>query len=135
MAYPKGTIASCSCCSSERVGPTQKGKGGVVPFQTAQTWLSGVAAPGVEVGLLSLEGPVVTLAAGGSHLAVVWHRALPHDDGEQLLSYAIYDVPSRQRVSEGRLPLSPGTCLTWLGFSQAGPLATYDSKVWALAQL
>lgn len=107
----------------------------MVPSQSVQTWWSGVPAPGVEVGLVSLEGAVVTLAAGGSRLAVVWHRALPHDDGEQLLSYAIYDVPSRQRVSGGRLPLSPGTCLTWLGFSQAGLLATYDSKVWALSGL
>lgn len=29
----------------------------------------------------------------------------------------------------GRLPLTPGSCLTWFGFSEEGHLSAFDSKV------
>lgn len=30
---------------------------------------------------------------------------------------------------KGRLPLTPGSQLTWFGFSEEGQLSSYDSKV------
>jgi chromosome transmission fidelity protein 4 len=79
--------------------------------------------------VVTLEGAVVSLAGEGSHLAVVWHRASPTDEGDQLLSFAVYDLPTRQQIAGGPLPLSPASSLSWLGFSQAGPAASFDSKV------
>lgn len=39
---------------------------------------------------------------------------------------------ARMQVAAGRLPLAPGSVLTWLGFTDAGALAAYDSEVAAL---
>lgn len=31
---------------------------------------------------------------------------------------------------QGKLPLTPGSSLTWFGFSEEGQLSSFDSKVW-----
>ena len=36
------------------------------------------------------------------------------------------------QVTAGRLPLTAGATLTWLGFSDRGTLAAYDSEVGAV---
>eukprot|EP00884_Botryococcus_braunii_P012555 jgi/Botrbrau1/212/Bobra.0022s0192.1 len=83
---------------------------------------------GLEMEVGTLEGSAVSLAADGAQLAVVWHRGSPTDEGDQQLAFAIYALPSFQQLAGGALPVSPASTLTWLGFSQAGPLASYDSK-------
>ena len=40
----------------------------------------------------------------------------------------IYDVATQQELASGPLPLIPGSNLSWLGFSEEGVLASYDSE-------
>ena len=76
-----------------------------------------------------MTGPVVTLAAKGDQLAVVWHGTSPPNASDQSLKFAIYNANHRSLVAEGCLPLSSGSTLTWLAFTEELLLASFDSKV------
>lgn len=47
----------------------------------------------------------------------------------QMLEFRVFNVSNGTQPLKGRLPLSPGSSLTWFGFSEEGQLASYDSKV------
>ncbi|GAQ80939.1 hypothetical protein KFL_000660340 [Klebsormidium nitens] len=87
---------------------------------------------GVQRFVASLSGPVVSLAAHESRLAVVTHAGAPLPDGSQVLEVAQWDIGSHAlcgpRGAPLRLALSPKATLTWLGFTEEGQLATYDSQ-------
>jgi hypothetical protein len=53
----------------------------------------------------------------------------------QILEFLTFDMRKKRQTQAGRLPLSPGATLTWLGFSEAGCLSTYDSEAWLLDPL
>ena len=48
---------------------------------------------------MTLQGPVVALAAQGHLLAAVWHSASPSNTDDQCLHYAVFDVSQQQQVS------------------------------------
>ena len=77
----------------------------------------------------SLPGRPVAVAAQGTLLAAVWHAGMPAAEGDQCLAYCVCDMATQASLHSGPLPLSAGTSLTWLGFSEEGLLAAYDSKV------
>jgi len=77
----------------------------------------------------SLAGPVVALAGNGDHLAVVSHASTPLPSGDQVLEFMLLNVRNQKRLLAGRLPLSPASTLTWLGFTEAGSLSSCDSQV------
>ena len=60
---------------------------------------------------------------------MVWHSGMPAQDGHQSLAYSVYRVDAQELVQSGTLCLSPLSSLTWIGFSEEGMLATYDSLV------
>ena len=41
----------------------------------------------------------------------------------------VLNVADRSKVMGGMLPISPGSQLAWVGFSETGILSSYDSKV------
>ena len=41
----------------------------------------------------------------------------------------VLNVADRTKVMGGMLPISPGSQLAWVGFSETGILSSYDSKV------
>lgn len=90
---------------------------------------------GLQIGLRSLPGPVVTLCAQGNLLAVVWHSGFGLDTGESHLEFAVFDVNYKTQISNGQLPLSAGTELRWIGFSEQGQLSTWDSEVGLISRL
>lgn len=47
----------------------------------------------------------------------------------QMLEFRILNVSSAAQLTRGRLPLTPGSCLSWFGFSEEGQLGSFDSKV------
>lgn len=47
----------------------------------------------------------------------------------QMLEFRVLNVLHGTQSLRGRLPLTPGSCLTWFGFSDEGQLSSYDSKV------
>lgn len=104
--------------------------------------------------IISLDGPVVTLAGFKDELAVVTHSSpsLPSDEQVnllkkgtsiqlvghvpnnsifflQMLEFRVLNIRNAAQQLRGRLPLTPGSCLTWFGFSEEGQLSAYDSKV------
>jgi hypothetical protein len=82
---------------------------------------------GSQTHLLTLPGAPVALAASGHALAAAWHAGPPASSGDQCLRYALYDVAEQRQLHAGPLPLSPGATLAWLGFTEEGQLASYDS--------
>lgn len=47
----------------------------------------------------------------------------------QMLEFMAFNIPRGTQLLQGRLPLSPGSSLSWFGFSEEGQLCSYDSKV------
>lgn len=47
----------------------------------------------------------------------------------QMLEFRILNISNGTQLLRGRLPLTPGSHLTWFGFSEEGKLSSYDSKV------
>lgn len=84
---------------------------------------------GLQISVVSLAGPPVTLAARDNWLAVVWNGSPSPVPGDYSLRFAIYDVNFRVQLQEGHLPLSPASTLVWLGFTESGLLAAFDSEV------
>jgi len=76
-----------------------------------------------------MAGRPVALAAQDDQLAVVWHGGMPAADGEQSLRCSVYRVSTQSVVSSGALYLSARSHLSWLGFSETGLLAAYDTQV------
>ncbi|ONI08991.1 hypothetical protein PRUPE_5G211000 [Prunus persica] len=83
---------------------------------------------GLQRHVLSLDGPVVTASGFMDELAIVTHASecLPSD--EQMLEYRVLNITNGSQPLRGRLPLTPGSHLTWFGFSEEGQLSSYDSK-------
>ncbi|KAL5725663.1 hypothetical protein ACHQM5_008782 [Ranunculus cassubicifolius] len=76
---------------------------------------------------LSLDGPVLTAAGLKDELAVVTHASVfPSDD--QILEFKVFNISNGTQPRGGRLPLTPGSRLSWFGFSEEGQLSSYDSK-------
>lgn len=83
---------------------------------------------GVTKHIFSVDGAIVSMAAHEQFLIVAYHMG-PPSGTEQCLGFILFDVDNRKMLSKGRLPVSPGSELAWIGFSEDGLPATYDSKV------
>lgn len=46
-----------------------------------------------------------------------------------MLEFRVFNMAKGTEPLKGRLPLTPGSQLTWFGFSEEGQLSSYDSKV------
>ncbi|KAH7291609.1 hypothetical protein KP509_29G024200 [Ceratopteris richardii] len=101
---------------------------GWVAAATTSNYLRIFSEGGLQVAVLSLEGPIVTMVGHQELLAVATHAALPFTCGQQIIKFMVLNLNERVITMEGCLPLSPGSYLTWLGFSEAGKLSFYDSK-------
>lgn len=79
----------------------------------------------LQTYVASLDGPVVTASGFGDEIAVVTHSfpSLPSD--EQILEFSVFNVSNRIQPLRGRLPLTPGSHLTWFGFSEEGQLSSF----------
>ncbi|KNC55775.1 transducin/WD-40 repeat family protein [Thecamonas trahens ATCC 50062] len=76
---------------------------------------------GLPLGVLALAGAPIAVAGAGDALAVVYAAA------SGSLRYTVYSVETASATDGGDLPLSPGSTLTWIGFSDIGELVTTDS--------
>ncbi|KAE8733457.1 Transducin family protein / WD-40 repeat family protein isoform 2 [Hibiscus syriacus] len=78
--------------------------------------------------ILSLNGPVVTAAGFNDELAIVTHVSDCLPSNEQMLEFTLFNISKGTQIFRGRLPLTPGSYLTWFGFSEEGQISSYDSK-------
>ncbi|GMI78175.1 Enhancer Of Lhp1 [Hibiscus trionum] len=83
---------------------------------------------GLQKHILSLNGPVVTAAGFNDELAIVTHVSDCLPSNEQMLEFTSFNISKGTQVFKGRLPLTPGSYLTWFGFSEDGQISSYDSK-------
>ncbi|TYH24463.1 hypothetical protein ES288_A03G093600v1 [Gossypium darwinii] len=83
---------------------------------------------GLQKHILSLNGPVVTAAGFSNELAIVTHVSDCLPSNEQMLEFTLFNISKGTQVFKGRLPLTPGSYLTWFGFSEEGQITSYDSK-------
>ena len=52
---------------------------------------------GLQVGVVTLEGRIVAMAASGHSLAIVWHSGPPQGK-QQTLTAAIWDIAEQSQV-------------------------------------
>lgn len=45
------------------------------------------------------------------------------------MEFRLFNIPGMTQELKGRVALTPGSRLTWLGFSEEGSLSSYDSQV------
>ncbi|CAK7323182.1 unnamed protein product [Dovyalis caffra] len=83
---------------------------------------------GLQRYILSLDGPVVTASGFKNQLAVVTHASDCLSSSDQMLEFRVFDISNGTQPLTGCLPLTPGSHLTWFGFSEEGQLSSYDSK-------
>lgn len=101
---------------------------GWVAAVTSLNFLRIFTEGGLQRHILSIGGPVVTAASFKDELAVVIHGSDCLPSGDQMLEFTLFNIPKGTQPVRGRLPLTPGSSLTWLGFSEEGHLSSYDSK-------
>ncbi|XP_023762447.1 protein ENHANCER OF LHP1 1 [Lactuca sativa] len=82
---------------------------------------------GLQRHVVSLDGPVVTASGFGDELAVVTHSSPSLPSNEQMLEFRVLNVPNGRQSIRGKLALTPGSILTWFGFSEEGQLTSFDS--------
>ncbi|KAJ0988269.1 hypothetical protein J5N97_006625 [Dioscorea zingiberensis] len=83
---------------------------------------------GLQKHVICLNGPVVTLVGFKDELAIVTHTSDCLPSGDQVLEVTVLNIPNGTQTIINRLPLTPGSHLTWFGFSEEGHLSSYDSK-------
>ncbi|KAK7411298.1 hypothetical protein VNO78_02731 [Psophocarpus tetragonolobus] len=83
---------------------------------------------GLQRDVFSLDGPVVTASGFRDTLAVVTHASNGLYSNDQMLEFIVFNIPRGTQLLQGRLPVSPGSSLSWFGFSEEGQLCSYDSK-------
>jgi chromosome transmission fidelity protein 4 len=74
---------------------------------------------GVQTGIRSIPGPIVTIIGSEELVLVVYHESGVFH-GNQSLAYFLIDAETGKRIHLDKLPISPISNLKWLGFSQTG---------------
>ncbi|KAE9463945.1 hypothetical protein C3L33_04174, partial [Rhododendron williamsianum] len=70
----------------------------------------------------------VTAVGFGDELAVVTHASPSLPSNDQMLEFRVFNIRHGTQPIRGRLPVTPGSYLTWFGFSEEGKICTFDSK-------
>nr|XP_054758246.1 WD repeat and HMG-box DNA-binding protein 1-like [Lytechinus pictus] len=83
---------------------------------------------GNQHGVFSVPGPIISMAGYGKKLLVAYHAGVGVP-GDQCIGVKLLTVFKKTPDLEfdGRLPMSPKTILSWIGFTAEGTAATADS--------
>ncbi|XP_055532403.1 WD repeat and HMG-box DNA-binding protein 1 [Wyeomyia smithii] len=81
---------------------------------------------GTQREIISIPGPLVSMAAYGDHVLVAYHRSPPNED-QQINLMLITCVKFKLRCRDVPVPLSAGAEIRWIGYSDKGSPAVYDS--------
>ncbi|XP_048529636.1 protein ENHANCER OF LHP1 1 [Triticum urartu] len=101
---------------------------GWVAAVTSLNFLRIFTEGGLQMHILSVSGPVVTVAGQGDQLAIVTHASDCLPSGDQVLDVKVFNITEGAQSMSGRLVLTPSSQLSWFGFSENGQLSSYDSK-------
>ena len=118
---PNAEVPECLCVSSSCV------------VFTSLNYLRVFTLGGLQTLVVSMAGPVVTMAGHQNAVALVYHSAAPVL-GCQALTGEIWEMDQVGIESEAvyfkeefRIALTPGERIVWMGYSDTGVLFTVDS--------
>ncbi|XP_073989333.1 chromosome transmission fidelity 4 isoform X2 [Rhodnius prolixus] len=107
----------------EPIGVT--GGNGWIAVATNLSHIRIMTIDGTQTDVTSIHGKFVAMNGSGSLLAVVFHSPA---GGLWYTEYRCQEMLLTAQVAVAPLPLSPGDCvLRWIGYTDEGSLATYDS--------
>ncbi|XP_067633364.1 WD repeat and HMG-box DNA-binding protein 1 isoform X2 [Eurosta solidaginis] len=111
------------CESTEALVATNK----LVGVVTSMYFLRLYTVMGTQREIITIPGPVVTLAGHEDRLMVVYHSAPPGTQQQHLCAILIQTAGMQLRTQHVPLPLTPERRLVWLGFSDCGSPVFADS--------
>ncbi|ORX58528.1 WD40 repeat-like protein [Piromyces finnis] len=84
---------------------------------------------GFQKQILSIKGKIVSMSGNSlnNQLFIVYHNGNVFD-GDQSLEYMLYDSDNYKVIKKDELPISQNSTLEWIGFTEYGIPATYDSE-------
>lgn len=83
---------------------------------------------GTQREVICMPGPVVALAAHDEQILVAYHAGASATDDQNIGMMIIDSFGYNLKCKEAKVPLTPGSKLTWLGFSTEGSPVIYDSR-------
>ncbi|KAG9026461.1 hypothetical protein FRB95_008833 [Tulasnella sp. JGI-2019a] len=101
---------------------------GHVAVATTKGYVRFFSGGGMQRYVWTVGGEVVTMVGGAEWIFVVHREGGTSLDGCQNLRYTLISADSFDIVQMGHLPLPRGTVLTWIGVTNEGAPAMYDSK-------
>lgn len=99
----------------------------LVAIATDARYLRLFSIMGTQREVLSISGPVITVAGHSDSIMVAYHSASPTGDDQHISLLLVQAIGLSLRCREVPLPLSPGTKLRWLGYSDRGSPVFCDS--------
>uniref|UniRef100_A0A1J3CIA0 WD repeat and HMG-box DNA-binding protein 1 n=1 Tax=Noccaea caerulescens TaxID=107243 RepID=A0A1J3CIA0_NOCCA len=111
----------------EEVKVVANGSGWVAAV-TSRNLLHIFTEGGLQKHILALDGPVVTAVGCKDQLAVVTHVSDCLPSNEQVMKFRVLNISTMTQQLTGFVALTPGSRLTWIGFSEEGRLSSYDSE-------
>ncbi|GAA5860215.1 hypothetical protein JCM3774_000346 [Rhodotorula dairenensis] len=97
---------------------------GTVLVATSRRFVRFFSGAGLQKYLWNVGEEVVTMAAA-QDWALIVHRA---GGGGAALEYSLIDTDTFEVVQQGKVPLQPGSALSWIGFTNENIPVMYDSK-------
>jgi chromosome transmission fidelity protein 4 len=97
-----------------------------VVVATDQQYLRIFSPSGIQMYIRSIPGPVVTIAAQGTSVLLIYHTSgMFH--GNSSMSYQLLDMATMKTIKSDYVCISPRSQLAWVGFTESGIPLTYDS--------
>lgn len=90
-----------------------------VAVATNKQYVRLISHSGIQLFILSLNGPIVTMVGHANCLAIVYHDGIPLP-GHQNLGVIMMDIVKRKETYRGKAVISPRSKLTWIGYSDVG---------------
>lgn len=125
--YKEMTPWNFELTNSESVECLAVGSGWCAVY-TSYNYIRAFSTEGIQKNLICQSTPLVTMAGYENFLAVVYHTA-PAFQQQQALRVKIINMATRDYkiLIDADCPISPGSTLTWFGFSEEGQIFTFDS--------
>ena len=98
----------------------------IVAIATDARFLRIFSSKGTQREILSVPGPIVTMAAAKNKLIVAYHSA-PATEDQNINVMMITCTDYKLKCRDIKLPLSPKSELRWLGYTDMGSPVSYDS--------